>query len=485
MTIVHNQQAPNVMNDRTRFFMVAILVFGSFMALLNQTLLNVAIPELSKVFHLEINTVQWLITGFIMINGIVIPVTAYLIGKFSTRQLFMSAIGIFTFGTIISATSPSFSFLLTGRLLQAVGAGIMMPLVQMVIFSLFPPHKRGKAMGMIGIAMTFAPAIGPTLSGWLLQHYSWRVLFYIIIPLGILNFILSFFFLRNVTERSNPKFDLLGLITSTIGFGSLLFGFSMAGNVGWEAAQVVITIIVGIIFIGLFIWRELVAEHPMLNLSVFQTKQFTLTILIGAFVALAMYSVELLTPVYIQNILGYSTFQTGLVLLPGAILMGIMSPISGMILDRYGIRPLTTIGLTIIIITSWLYTQLDISTNLIHVSILYSTFMFGISFVMMTVLTYGLNQLPLAMSRHGAATANTARMMSGSIGTALLMTIMSTQANKYGADLGQHSSEIEVMQQAQILGMQDAFILTTVLAILVFLLSFLLKSPLSKKSKET
>lgn len=466
---------PFNMSSKERILILSILVLGSFMALLNQTLLNVAIPELSKVFDLEVNTVQWLSTGFIMVNGIVIPITAYLIGKFSTRQLFISSIGIFTIGTFISAFAPSFSFLLAGRLLQAAGAGVMMPLVQTVIFSLFPPEKRGKAMGMIGIAMTFAPAIGPTLSGWILQHYSWRVLFYIVIPIGIINLIFALIFLRNVTEKSNPKFDFPGVITSTIGLGSLLYGFSMAGSLGWGDKQVIITIITGVIFISLFIWCELVAEQPMLNLSVFKNKQFSITIAIGAFVSLAMFSVELLTPVYMQNILGHSTFQTALILLPGAIMMGIMSPIAGIILDRYGIRPLTYIGMSLIVVTSWLYTTLSLDSSLLFISALYSTFMFGISFIMMTVLTYGLNQLSLSMSRHGAAAANTARMVSGSIGTALLSTIMSTQTKNYLPQLSRILSESEAIKEASILGMQDAFLVTTTLAVIVFIMTLFLK----------
>ncbi|WP_227551687.1 DHA2 family efflux MFS transporter permease subunit [Metabacillus sediminilitoris] len=472
---VKNKAAPFNLSSKARFLILSILVLGSFMALLNQTLLNVAIPELSKVFDLEVNTVQWLSTGFIMVNGIVIPITAYLIGKFSTRQLFISSIGLFTIGTILSALAPSFSFLLAGRLLQAAGAGVMMPLVQFVIFSLFPPEKRGKAMGMIGIAMTFAPAIGPTLSGWILQHYSWRVLFYIVIPIGIINLIFALIFLRNVTEKSNPKFDFPGVITSTIGLGSLLYGFSMAGSLGWRADQVIITIIIGVIFISLFIWCELVAEQPMLNLSVFKNKQFSITIAIGSFVALAMYSVELLTPVYIQNILGHSTFQTGLIPLPGAILMGIMSPIAGIILDRYGIRPLTYIGMSLIVVTSWLYTTLSLHSSLLFVSALYSTFMFGISFIMMTVMTYGLNQLPQSMSRHGAAAANTARMVSGSIGTALLTTIMSTQTKNYLPQISSTISESVAIKEASILGMQDAFLVTTTLAVIVFFMTLFLK----------
>ncbi|KQU27160.1 multidrug MFS transporter [Bacillus sp. Leaf13] len=462
------------LSGKEKRVMLTILVLGSFTSLLNQTLLNVAIPELSEVFQIELSTAQWLVTGFIMVNGIVIPITAYLIGKFSTRQLFLGALLIFATGTILSAFSPNFNLLLTGRLIQAIAGGIMMPLVQTVIFTLYPPNQRGKAMGMVGIAMTFAPALGPTLSGWILQHYSWRMLFYIVIPIAIINIVMAFFFLQNVTEKTNPKFDLSGVVTSTIGFGSLLYGFSMAGNQGWDSTSIIATLIIGIIFIGLFIWRQLTADYPMLNLRVFTNKQYLITIGIVAFVALAMYSVELLTPVYVQHILGHSTLQTGLVLLPGAIIMGIMSPIAGSILDKYGIRPLVFIGMTLVVVMSYFYTTLSTDSSLVVVSVTYTSFMFGISLMMMTAMTFGLNQLPPAMSKHGAAASNTVRMLSGSIGTALLTTIMTTQSKSYLPKLQEKLPKEEAFRHANVLGMHDAFSIITVAGIAIFIITLFL-----------
>ncbi|MFF3102058.1 DHA2 family efflux MFS transporter permease subunit [Viridibacillus arvi] len=472
---INNQVNPMEIDNKEKIWILSVLVLGSFMTVLNQTLLNVAIPELSIVFNLEVSSIQWLNTGFIMVNGIVIPITAYFVGKFTTRQLFISSIGLFTIGSIVSAWAPSFAALLVGRLLQAAGAGVIMPLVQTVIFSLFPPEKRGKAMGMVGIAMTFAPAIGPSLSGWILQHYSWRALFYIVIPLGILNLIFAMFFLQNVNKTSNPRFDLLGVVTSSIGLGSLLYSFSMAGSVGWSANQVLITMFIGVLFIVLFIWRESVAKQPMLNLGVFKNKQFSLAVVIAAFVAFAMFSVELLTPIYIQSMLGLSTMQTGIMLLPGALLMGVMSPLAGIILDRYGIRVLTFIGLTLIVITSWLYSNLSLDASLFYVSALYAFYMMGIALTMMTVLTFGLNQLPKSLGSHGAAAANTARMIAGSIGTALLTTIMSTKSREYLPELSDKLSKGEAVNTASVLGMQDAFLVTTTLALVVLILSLFLK----------
>ncbi|MFJ7951798.1 DHA2 family efflux MFS transporter permease subunit [Lysinibacillus sp. NPDC096418] len=460
------------LEPKKRTIMLILLVLGSFTSLLNQTLLNVAIPKFSNIFNIELSTAQWLVTGFLLINGIVIPMSAYLIGKFTTRQLFIGALIIFATGTFISAFATNFYMLLTGRLIQAVAGGVMMPLVHIVIFSLFPPNERGKAMGMIGIAMTFAPALGPTLSGWLLQHYSWRALFYVVLPFTLLNIVLCYFFLKNVTETTSPRFDIFGVLTSTIGFGSLLYGFSMAGTQGFGSITIQIIIGVGALFIALFIWRQFTTEQPMLNLRVFTHKQYLFATIIGAFIALAMYSVELLTPVLLQQIMQKSTLQTGLLLLPGAIIMGIMSPIAGSILDKQGIRPLVLVGLTVVFMTSLGYTRITLDTNAIVISIIYTLFLFGVSIMMMTMTTYSVNQLSTELSRHGAAVTNTTRMLAGSIGTALLTTILSTVSARSYEKL-QHLPDANI--QAQLSGIHAAFAVIMVGSIIMLFLAVKLK----------
>lgn len=460
------------LEPKKRTIMLILLVLGSFTSLLNQTLLNVAIPQFSSIFNIELSTAQWLVTGFLLINGIVIPMSAYLIGKFTTRQLFIGAMIIFATGTFVSAFATSFYMLLAGRLIQAVAGGVMMPLVHIVIFSLFPPNERGKAMGMIGIAMTFAPALGPTLSGWLLQHYSWRSLFYVVLPFTLVNIVLSYFFLKNVTETTSPRFDIFGVLASTIGFGSLLYGFSTAGTQGFGSTTIQIIIGVGLVFIALFIWRQLTTVQPMLNLRVFTQKQYLFATIIGAFIALAMYSVELLTPVLLQQIMQKSTLQTGLLLLPGAIIMGIMSPIAGSILDKRGIRPLVLVGLTVVFMTSLGYTRITLETNAIVISIIYTLFLFGVSIMMMTMTTYSVNQLSSELSRHGAAVTNTTRMLAGSIGTALLTTILSSvSARSY--EKVQHLPDANM--QAQLTGIHAAFAVIMLGSIIMLALAVKLK----------
>ncbi|MED4228293.1 DHA2 family efflux MFS transporter permease subunit [Neobacillus cucumis] len=487
------------------------LMLGAFVAILNQTLLNVAIPHIMNDLGVSANTVQWLSTGYMLVNGILIPVTAYLIEKFGTRKLFIIAIFLFTIGSLICSLSLNFTMLMLGRVVQASGAGIIMPLLMTVMFALFPPEKRGKAMGLMGVVMIFAPAVGPTLSGWLIGHYSWRLLFDIVIPIGILDLIFSFMWMKDVTKTTNPKFDFPGLLFSTIGFGFLLYGFSEAGSDGWDSSTVVISLIIGAISILAFIWRELTTDKPMLNLRVFKYDIFALTTIISMIVNMAMFGAMILLPIYLQNIRGFTALQSGLLMLPGAIIMGIMSPISGALFDKIGARWLGVIGLTITTITTWEFTKLSMTTSYTHLLLLYVFRMFGMSFIMMTIMTEGLNQLPRHLGAHGTAASNTARQIAGSIGTAFLVTIMSTRSEvHYGQALstvtsanpfigGQFSSLTQglaalthmstaagkqlstyvvygqVMQQTTIDGINDAFIVATILAFVALLLVFFVK----------
>ncbi|MBX5437678.1 MAG: DHA2 family efflux MFS transporter permease subunit [Alicyclobacillaceae bacterium] len=413
---------------------MVVLVLGAFVTILNQTLLNVAIPHLMTAFNESANTIQWLSTAFMLTNGVLIPLSAYLIGTFTTRQLFIASMASFTLGALICSLAPTFTVLLIGRIVQALGAGVIMPLMMTVVLNLFPPQTRGKSMGVIGIAMIFAPAVGPTLSGWLVEDYSWRLLFWIVIPIAVIDIILAVLFLRNATDRTNPKLDWPGVLTSIVGFGALLYGFSEAGNKGWHDSAVVGSLVIGIVFVILFVARQLVAKEPLLRLEVFRYPMFTLSTIVSCVVNMAMFGAMILLPIYIQNLRGYTPLQAGLLLMPGAILMGIMSPVAGALFDRIGPRPLVLFGLSVTTVTTWMFAHLTDATTYRHVMWLYTARMFGMSFIMMTVMTAGLNQLPRRLNSHGTAAANTARTVAASLGTAILVSVMSTRANLHIAE---------------------------------------------------
>ncbi|MFD7525468.1 DHA2 family efflux MFS transporter permease subunit [Paenibacillus chitinolyticus] len=439
--VVYKEKEPEEDMTKHRGTVLLVLILGAFVTILNQTLLNVALPHLMNDFNASADTIQWLSTGYMLINGIIIPISAFLIGTFTTRQLFISAMISFTVGSLICGMAPNFTIMMIGRIVQGAGAGIIMPLMMTVILNIYPPQVRGRAMGMIGIAMFFAPAIGPTLSGWIIEHWTWRILFYVAMPIAILDIIFAFLVLKNVTKVTKPVFDFLGFVTSTIGFGSLLYGISEAGSKGWGSVTVVSTIVIGIVFIALFIVRELTAKNPLLNLRVFKYNMFSLSTVVSCIVNMAMFGASILVPIYVQNIRGYSPIEAGLLMLPGALLMGVMSPISGALFDRFGIKPLAFIGLTITAVTTWQFAHLNADTTYSTLMWLYTIRMFGMSFIAMTIMTTGLNQLPRELASHGTAASNTARQIASSIGTAVLVTIMTNRTTYH---VGQYANDLSL-----------------------------------------
>lgn len=407
-----------------RSLLVAVLLIGTFCTVLNQTLLATAFPTLMKEFDISASTVQWLTTGFLLVNGIMIPISAWLINSFSSKKLYISAMTTFLIGTIICFIAQNFPVLLAGRSIQAVGVGLSMPLLQNIMLTIFPPEKRGSAMGMAGIVIGLAPALGPTLSGWIIDHYSWRDLFGMVIPIVILVLVLALFFMKNVIELTHPKIDSISAILSTIGFGSLLYGFSSVGDKGWLSKEVLGFLIIGIIFIFLFSKRQLKIEHPFLELRVFKSKIFTIAAVLAGVTNMAMIGAEMVLPLYIQNIRGESAFHSGLMLLPGALVMGLMMPITGAIFDKRGARKLAITGMFILTSATLPFAFLTSKTSVIVIVVLYAIRMFGISMVMMPVTTSGMNALPAHLISHGTAVNNTFRQVASSIGTAILISVL-------------------------------------------------------------
>ncbi|PFA22392.1 MFS transporter [Bacillus cereus] len=490
---------------------VTVLILGMFVSILNQTIINVALPPLMNEFNVSTSTAQWLITGFMLVNGILVPISAFLVSRFTYRKLFVAAMLFFTVGSIICAISGNFTMMMTGRVIQAVGAGILMPVGMNIFMTLFPPHKRGAAMGLLGVAMILAPAIGPTVTGWVIENYSWNLMFYGMFIIGLVITLLSLKFFTLAQPVSQTKLDVFGVISSSIGLGSLLYGFSEAGNNSWSSAEVVISLIIGVIGLAVFIWREMTTNNKMLDLQVFKYPTFTFTLLINAIVTMALFGGMLLLPVYLQNIRGFTPIESGLLLLPGSLIMGIMGPFAGKLFDKYGIRPLAIVGLAITTYATYEFTQLSMDTPYSVIMTDYIIRSFGMSFIMMPIMTAGMNALPMKLISHGTATQNTSRQVAGSIGTAILITIMTQQTTAHVADYGNMltttnpilvdkvhgmgqslasvagsaqagdamSSQLlfgQISKLSAINGINDAFLIATILAGIAWVLSFFLPS---------
>ncbi|MED1470741.1 DHA2 family efflux MFS transporter permease subunit [Bacillus salipaludis] len=446
---------------------VALLLAGTFIAILNQTLMITAIPPVMDEMNVTANSAQWLTTVFMLVNGIMIPVSAFLLERFTTRQLFISAMSIFAVGTLAGGIAPNFEMLLLGRVIQSIGAGVMLPLMQTVFLMIFPVNRRGSAMGLVGLVISFAPAIGPALSGWVTSHFSWRVLFFIILPIALIDILIAFIALKNVTEISKPKVDVISIIFSSFGFGGLLYGFTAAGNYGWTNSTTILSLGIGVISLVLFISRQLRLKHPMLEFGVFKYSIFPFAIIIGMIGFMGLIGAETIIPLFMQNMRGFSAFEAGLALLPGALVSGLMAPIVGRIFDKVGARWLVMIGLTIMTAASFAFTRLGPSTTMTYITVLYGIRMFGLSMVMMPVATSALNQLPKRLIPHGAAMDNTMKMIAASVGTAILVTVMTTTA-----ETAKQRPEIS---HPDMYGANVAFMVVSILTLLGLILSFFIK----------
>ncbi|MBU5043333.1 DHA2 family efflux MFS transporter permease subunit [Staphylococcus aureus] len=489
---------------------LAAILFGMFIAILNQTLLNVALPKINTEFNISASTGQWLMTGFMLVNGILIPITAYLFNKYSYRKLFLVALVLFTIGSLICAISMNFPIMMVGRVLQAIGAGVLMPLGSIVIITIYPPEKRGAAMGTMGIAMILAPAIGPTLSGYIVQNYHWNVMFYGMFIIGIIAILVGFVWFKLYQYTTNPKADIPGIIFSTIGFGALLYGFSEAGNKGWGSVEIETMFAIGIIFIILFVIRELRMKAPMLNLEVLKFPTFTLTTIINMVVMLSLYGGMILLPIYLQNLRGFSALDSGLLLLPGSLIMGLLGPFAGKLLDTIGLKPLAIFGIAVMTYATWELTKLNMDTPYMTIMGIYVLRSFGMAFIMMPMVTAAINALPGRLASHGNAFLNTMRQLAGSIGTAILVTVMTTQttqhlsafgeeldktnpvvqdhmrelASQYGGQEGAMKVLLQFVNKlATVEGINDAFIVATIFSIIALILCLFLQS--NKKAKAT
>ena len=451
--------------------LILVMILGAFVAVLNETLMNVALSDIMVQLNIEAATAQWLTTSYMLTIGILIPTTAYLMQRFTTRQLYLTSMSLFALGTLIGGISPNFTILLIGRIIQAVGTGIILPLMSAVVLSIISPEKRGSVMGTLGVVILFAPAVGPTVSGLIVEYFSWRMLFFSVLPIAMIAIISAWFLLKNVMETSNAKIDIISLLLSTVGFGGVVYGFSSAGKggAGWMSPEVLLGIILGIFGLVLFVYRQNRLSNPMLNLSAFKYKLFSFGAIILTLTMMAMFSSMILLPMFLQDGLQVSPLNAGLIMLPGGIIMGILSPVSGKLYDRFGAPWLARIGLIIVIGMLFSFSLVESTVSLTTIIFLHSVMMLGIALFMMPIMTMSLNQLPKELYSHGSAILNTVQQVSGAVGTALLITIMSTSRNTFLEETGGPNDV------AATVGVNQAFLFASVTILVAFIISLFLK----------
>lgn len=453
-------------SGKKRTIMMTVLLFGAFVALLAETFLNNALPSIMKSFGVSQSTAQWLTTAYLLVVGLMIPISAWIFESFSLKQNYLTMIGIFFVGSVICIFAPNFYVLLAGRIIEAIAAGGLMPFIQNVILMMFPPEKRGLAMGITGFVVGFGPAVGPTISGLILKYAEWQMLFVILsITSGIVG-VLALFSIQNITAAHLSSTDVVSFLESILGFGLILYALSEIGNTGKITLTLVLVFVIGLVIIGLFCYRQLHMAEPLLDIRVFKNLKFDLCTLLSTISNVAMVGIELVLPLYLQTTRGESALTSGLVMMPGALIMIVCNPLSGDLYDKLGIKKLSLFGFIMLLLGTLPMLTFNTKTSLVLISICYGLRMIGISFTMMTTFTAGINEVQPDLTAHANAALSTVRQIGGSLGTALAMLVVTLGAS------GITGSKALRLENGYHLG----FILMLVFAIIGFICSFFLPS---------
>lgn len=407
---------------RKELVMVGVLLTGTLLAVLNLTMLSPALPAIMSDLGVDATTAQWLTSVYALVEAVIIPLSAYLVGRFTTRQLFITALSVFTAGSLAAAVAPNFWVLLLGRIMQAACTGAVMPMVFTVILLVFPREKRGTAMGVIGLIIGFAPAVGPSLSGLLVDSVGWRALFAIVTALGVVVVVLAACLLRNYGNFARTSFDKLSVALSTVGLVCLLYGLSTFASTT-NMALTLGLIAVGIVLVALYVRRQLKLPEPMLNVRILKTRPYATAACVVIIVQAALLGTEVITPLYIQGTLGFTATMSGLAMLPGAVIGAFTGLVSGRLFDRFGVRKVAVPGVLVAVLGASGLARLGIDANFITVVLTYTTLVIGLQFTMTPLNTWGVNSLDNRVIQHAQGLSNTMNQVAGSFGTAVLVSV--------------------------------------------------------------
>jgi len=410
--------------ERYMWVALAVVIVGTFMSVLDSSIVNVAVPKMMTVFGASTDKIQWVVTGYMLVMSIVIPLTGYLGDRFGLKKIYVIALITFTVGSTLCGFAGSTETMIAARVLQGIGGGMIMPVGMAMIYMIVPLEKRGVALGVWGVAAMAAPAIGPPLSGYIVQNLDWRLIFNINIPIGIIGTTLAILLLKETKIVKDKKFDFLGALTSAVGLFTFLLALSEGNSKGWSSIYEIVLFFIASISLLSFVFIELAVEDPLLDLRVLKNTAFSLSLVISAITTIGMYGALFLLPIYMQNIRGYSPMQAGMLSLPMAIVTGIMMPISGSLFDKFGAKWLTAIGISILAGASYLLSKLTLDTSYTVIIMIMMVRGLGMGMSMMPAQAAGMNSIPKNQSSKATALSNTVRQLSGSIGIAILTTVL-------------------------------------------------------------
>jgi EmrB/QacA subfamily drug resistance transporter len=476
---------------------VLVALIGVFMSILDSSIVNVAISSIMTVFGTDTNGVEWVSTAYMLAMGMIVPMSGWMGEKFGVKQLYLASLVAFTIGSVLCAAAWNLESLIAARVLQALGGGMLMPTVMAMIYKLVPRQQMGGAMGIFGISLIFAPAIGPTLGGWLVEYVDWRWIFLINLPVGILGTILAYFFIPEFKHEGQVgKFDVPGAVTAAAGFAGLLFVLSKGNEWGWTSEATVLTLVASLGILVLFVLIEIWSPSPLLDLRVFLYRSFTLANLAVIITTIGMFAGLFYIPFFLQSIRGLGAMETGLLMLPGALASGLLMPVSGALYDRFGPKVVMVIGLTLMAFMTWLFGSISLDTTLATIVLWNVGRGMAMGLSMMPAQTAAMSDLPPHLISRATSVTSIIRNLASSFGIAVMTVLINQQNNFHHArmsdslsvdntaysgflqanpGIGQTMMATHVAKQSFVFAIQDVFLLTAAFTLLAILPALFLK----------
>lgn len=453
---------------------IALLLASTFVVILNETIMSVAIPQLMESLSVTASAAQWLTTAFLLTMSVVIPVTGFLLQRYHTRTMFIAAMTIFSIGTALCIVAPGLEMLIVGRVVQACGTAIMMPLLMTSVMTLVPPETRGQTMGNISVVISVAPALGPTISGFILNTMGWRYMFILVLPIALISLAVGYRWMKNVTEPRHVPIDVISVLLSVPGFGGLVYGLSLFGVEQAERPIApTIPLLIGIAALAVFVWRQLQlqrGDRALLDLRTFLIRNFTLALILMCISFSAMFGTIILLPIYMQNVLGTNVQTIGLLLLPGGLIMGLAAPTVGRLFDKHGARVLLVPGTILVSLVLWALTLIGPETSIWAILAGHIVLSIGLALIFTPAFTSSLGSLPPQLYSYGSATIGSIQQVAAAAGVAMGISLMSIGMLNLTAE-GQGPAE------AMTGGVHLAFTATAVLSLFAVVTAFFVRRP--------
>ncbi len=428
-------------DSANKWLILLVVIIGTFMAMLDSSIINIAIAKMMAVFGSSLETIQWVLSAYTLTLGTIVPLTAYLMDIWGNKRVFMFALGTFTLGSFLCGLAWSDSAMITFRVIQALGGGMIVPVGMTMIMQTFPSRERGMALGIWGVAAWVAPAVGPTLGGYFIENLDWRLIFYLNIPLGVLGVIMAHILLKSTPRKTSAGFDYIGFITSAAGMVSILYVLGEGAAIDWANIKNPLLLTLGGFSLLMFIINELHHPVPLLDLHLLRNLDFSISQIIQCILVLSLMGGMYLVPLFLQNLRGYTAIQTGIIMLPAALATGLSMPISGRLFDKFGAKPVVIPGMLMLLASSYALAFINLDTSKLQIIMLLTIRGLAMGFVVMPVTTAGMNAIPTIMAGKASTINNIIKQLASSLGVTILTTLLQRRLNmNYGRFVEQITS---------------------------------------------